>query len=149
LAQGCPDTSFYFVPSEKEILDMKKLLSVALALITCLWAVTAMAGSAGGIAPAVGKVNVPLTVPKATKTVCQNTAATTLYQFDVSKTTMVNWASFSTSDGSAVVVKRSFDGYSSSYFPTGSEKNLPIEPGVTKLNIKSYATTGRLCVELN
>lgn len=125
---------------------------IAMAILMAL-AAFAYAGSAGGTAPAVGKVNVSLTVPKKASTSCVNIAAgrsPAITQVDVSGTTMVNWKSFNSTTGAAVVGKRSFDSYSSSYMPGSSETNLPIEANITKLNYKSYSTAGhRLCVEKN
>lgn len=130
---------------------MKKIV---LLVIACLLAAAiAYAGSAGGTAPAIGKVNVPLTVPKKASTVCTNVAAgrsNAITQMTVSGTTMVNWKAFKIADGSAVTVKRSFDSYSSNYLPASSETNLPIEATITKANFKSYSTAGhRICVEMN
>ena len=119
--------------------------------ILALGAAVVYAGSAGGGAPAVGRVNVPLTVPKESKTVCYTLGTKYTQQVDVSKTTMINWRAFTTA-GATVIVKRSFDSYSSNYLPTTSEQNLPIEPGITKANFKPYSSatvTNRLCVEMN
>lgn len=132
---------------------MKRFVIVLVLAVFSLIAVFAYAGSSGGQAPAVGKTNIPLTVPKKLTTSCVTVAgkrAPTINQFDVSTTTMVNWKAYNSTTGAAVVVKRSFDSYSSNYFPGSSETNLPIGATISKINFKSYSTAGhRICLEPN
>jgi hypothetical protein len=154
---------FSFVPNldaKRRRLKMKKLLSIVAALaITLALGVPAFAGSAGGSAPAVGKVNVPLTVPKVSKSACKTltAGAHNVTTFDVSKTTMVNWRAITSSTNSTlVIVKRTFDSNSNSteFFPADQEHNLPIDTSVTNLGFSNFsaaspATTTTVCVDMN
>lgn len=135
---------------------MKSLASiVALFLVMALVAI-AYAGSSGGVAPAVGKVNVPLTVPKKSKSACVDIVAgrATSVNVNVANTTMLNWAARHTvttaSAGTAEVLKRSFD-TNTAYMPIDHEYNLPIESGITNAKFTRYsgATTIKLCTEQN
>jgi hypothetical protein len=135
---------------------MKKLWTLfVILLVAFMYCVAANAGSDGGTAPAVGKVNVSLTVPKESKAVCKTLAAgaRSTVQFDVSGTTMVNWkAAKSDYDSTAVTVKRSFDA-NAAYMPGTTEWNLPIESGVTNLTFSQYSTStnpgARICLDAN
>lgn len=131
---------------------MKTLIAVASVLVL---AAVAYAGTSGGTAPAVGKVNVSLTVPKASKAACKTLAAgaRATQTFDVSGTTMVSWKAF-TSDYSstAVTLKRALNS-NTAYVPSTGESNLPIESNVSALTFSAFSSaspaSSKICVDLN
>jgi len=136
---------------------MKNVFGITLALLVA-FAGFAIAGTAGGTAPAVGKVNVPLTVPKAAKSECKNIAAgkTGTATFDVSATTMVNWKSLTSStNATAVTLERRLGANArGTGIPSTGEYNLPVEAGVDNIVFGKYSAsdnsvTPRVCVEKN
>lgn len=135
---------------------MKRIL-MALALVLA-GATISMAGTSGGSAPAVGKVNIPMTVPKAAKATCKTLAAgsaSTQY-FDVSSTTMINWkAVASATDSTARVLKRCLNtNTTGSCWPfVSSESNLPIDSQVSRITFRNYTAaspaSSYICVDMN
>jgi len=122
-----------------------------------IMAVVSFAGTTGGTAPAVGKVNVALTVPKVASVQCMSIAAgkTGVATFNVSGTTMVNWKAFTSDvDSSAAIVKRKFNA-NTAYIPASGEYNLPIESKASALVFGKFSTANnttyvpRICVEMN
>lgn len=139
---------------------MKNIFSVILGfvVVSLIGAAAVFAGSAGGTAPAVGRVNVPLTVPKVAKSECKNLAAgkTGTATFDVSATTMANWKAFtSRTNTTAVTLERRFNSNAAGTgIPSTGEYNLPIESTAANLVFGKYSAadnsvTPRVCVELN
>lgn len=135
---------------------MKRLLLVFAGVFAGV--VTAYAGSAGGNAPAVGRVNVPLTVPKATKSICKNlaTGKTGTASFDVSGTTMINWKGFtSPTNTTAVTLERRLGtNAAGTGIPSTGEYNLPVENGISTMVFGKYSSadnsvTPRVCVDMN
>lgn len=133
---------------------MKSLMLVILALLVCVG--LAFAGS--GSAPAVGRTNVPLTVPKVAKSACKNLTAgkTGTASFDVSATSMVNWKSLtSTTNTTAVTLERRLNtNAAGTGIPSTGETNLPIEANATSLVFGKYSAadnsvTPRVCVDFN
>lgn len=129
---------------------------VAVFVATLFGSMAVFAGSGGGNAPAVGKVNVPLTVPKVSKSDCKLVSAGAHVQtsFDVSKTTMVNWkAMTSSSDPTEIAVKR-FLNTNTDFMPRKGEDNLPIDAGVSSLKFSNFtaaspSATTYICVDMN
>lgn len=134
--------------------NFKTLMCVV--AVTMLAAAVAFAGTSGGQAPAVGKVNVSLTVPKVASGACTTIAPgrASYATVNVAGTTMMNWTArhtvSGTSAGTAEVLKRSFNS-NSAYMPASSEYNLPIEAAASTAKFARYsgATTITLCSELN
>lgn len=144
---------------------MKKIFSalfmvLVFAVMVLVFAVMAIAGTSGGSAPAVGKVNVPLTVPKKANAFCKTLVAgrATQATLDVSGTTMINWqargANTASAAGTATVVKRYLGNASavnSNGMNASSETNLPIESGVSRVVFERYSsdTTLSVCGDMN
>ena len=139
---------------------MKKLVAflvlVSLAVV-CAFSL-ALAGTSGGNAPVVGRINVPVTVPKVASSACKNLAAgkTGTASFDVSGTTMVNWKSLtSTTNTTAVTLERRFNtNAAGTGIPSTGEYNLPIESKASTLVFGKYSAadnsvTPRVCVDMN
>ena len=118
-------------------------------------AVAVYAGTSGGIAPAVGKVNVPLTVPKPANAFCTTIGAgrATQATLDVSGTTMLSYqvktADTATTAGTATVVKRKLatsTTTNTAYINASSESHLPIAANVKSVVLERYSSNTALSV---
>ena len=135
--------------------------NVFIAFVLVIFATAVVyAGTAGGTAPAVGRVNVSLTVPKVANAECKSlvTGKAGTATFDVSSTTMVSWKAFTSAvDSTAVTLKRFFataTATNTAYTPGSSEKDLPIEAKAYsivfgKFSAASNATTPVVCMDKN
>jgi len=127
-----------------------------LTILIIVYAHIADAGTAGGTAPAVGKVNVPATVAKPAKSACTTIGASRAgyATIDVSGTTMINWnaksAVSATSAGTAEVVKRKWNSNSVGLASSG-EYNVPVGSSVSSAKFERYSgnSTLTICTELN
>ena len=150
--ERCP--VFFLCPARRT--EMTKMIAGFLTILAlCLIAVaSAFAGSSS--APALGRVNVPITVPKATKSACQTIGASRAgyVTVDTTGTSMMNWDAKHTvtvsSAGTAEVVKRKL-GANTVGISKSSETSLPIESAVNSVKFERYsgATTITVCSELN
>ena len=131
---------------------MKKIVFAILG--TILAATFAFGGSS--IAPAVGRTNVPLTVPKPANAICKSLAVgkTGTASFDVSGTSMVNWrAQVNPNTSTAVILNRKLNTNTYGY-PGSEERNLPISASTTALTFGKYSSsdnsvTPYVCLDAN
>lgn len=131
---------------------MKKLIFAILGTL----AVASFAFAGSSIAPAVGRTNVPLTVPKPANAICKSLTAgkTGTASFDVSGTSMVNWkAQAGVNTTTAAILKRKLNTNTYGY-PASEERNLPISTGTTAIVFGKYSTsdnsvTPYVCLDAN
>lgn len=132
------------------------IIAAIIVLVGALPYGISQAGTASQSAPAVGRINVPLTVPKVAKSSCKTivAGAHVVTTFDVSNTTMVNWKAITSPTNSALVIVKRILNSNTAYYPASDEKNLPIDALVSTLGFSNFSAasppaTTYVCVELN